>query len=305
MDFLDAFLLVLTIAIVIFGGYLLWSDFFSEPIEYHGRAQYIEQKLEGSSLQFYSNMRFQDRHINYMISGACDEERISSIKKAFEIIEQDTILEFSESGQMSEMYVTCSDVSPNSENKRHFIAGEGGPTFIVNTSLYSLIFNGTIALYRSEKCDRPQIALHEIFHVLGFDHSSNQDSIMYPVTNCRQEIDNSIIEEINRLYEDEPLPDLALSEAYATIRGRYLYFNISISNYGLLDSDNMTLNVKSIGNVIKQFPLGSLQVGRKKIFNAGNIRISKDAGEIEFEVIGNREEISLENNKVILSPSGN
>ena len=108
--------------------------------------------------------------------------------------------------------MSCSDITPEPTQKDHFVAGEGGPTLVINTTVYAIILEGKIALYRHEICDEPQIALHELLHALGFDHNSNSKSIMYPITNCAQELDDYIVQTINQLYSVPSRGDLLIEE---------------------------------------------------------------------------------------------
>ena len=61
----------------------------------------------------------------------------------------------------------------------------------------------------SLNCNWPATELHELMHVFGFNHSMDSNSLMYPyLTSCNQKLDNSIIEELIRLYSIPNLPDL-------------------------------------------------------------------------------------------------
>ena len=73
-----------------------------------------------------------------------------------------------------------------------FIAGEGGPTSITNTSLYNVILKGKILLYKKSECEEPIVELHELLHVFGFDHSQDPNNIMFNLSSCNQEISQDI-----------------------------------------------------------------------------------------------------------------
>ena len=192
----------------------------------------------------------------------------------------------------------CSGNAPEPEKKDHFIAGEGGPTEIINASKYAVMFSGQISLYREETCEQPKIAVHELLHALGFDHNNNENSIMFPVTNCNQQIDQDIIDEINRLYIEPAFADLLIDNINANKSGRYLNFNVVISNFGLKDVDNSTLYIESNGVLIKSFNIGELDIGTKRSLTVTDLRVPRDATEIVFDVRTKDPEISLTNNKV-------
>jgi hypothetical protein len=223
------------------------------------------------------------------------------VEEAFSILEQRTVLEFYESNS-PEIDILCSELAPKPEDRSHFVAGEGGPTEIINTSVYYVIFSGKVSLFRDEKCSTPHIALHEILHALGFDHSSDKGSIMYPVTDCDQTLDNYIVDEINRLYEIPSYSDLGIQDIRADKSGIYLGFHIEVANYGFRDAKNVALKVYSQGELVKEFDLEDIPVGTRKFLDVKNTRVSKSANEIRFLVTTSPEEdeLSYENNEAIL-----
>ncbi|HLF53742.1 MAG TPA: matrixin family metalloprotease, partial [Candidatus Nanoarchaeia archaeon] len=259
--------------------------------------------VSGEIVQFYPNMRYKDKRISYSLESVCSQKKWENVEEAFSILTERTILSFYHSSDNPEITVLCSEVSPKSEEKGHFVAGEGGPSEIINTTNFAVILNGRISLYRDEKCDEPNIAIHEILHALGFDHYNNPKSILYPVTGCNQEIDSEIISDINRLYSLDSLPDLTIESLNANRTGRYLNFDINISNIGLAESVGARLNIYKDSDRIANFTLGDLDVGVKRLLFVQNLRIpggsdnllfeveSDDSGELSFA--NNRAEISL------------
>lgn len=301
MKFFDFVLLAALFVLFFVGLYLLWDNLPQKQINLGSFASNYTNNIPLQSVQFYPEMRFPDRSISYFIHGGCSNEQKEDILRAFEIISDKTVLRFYPlAGNEPHINFYCSDVAPEPENKGHFIAGEGGPTEIINASTYSVILSSQVSLYKEEKCDDPQIALHEIFHALGFDHSSNKNSIMYPITSCSEEIDKTLIEDINRLYSADSLPDMSIISINASKSGRYLSFDIEIANYGLNKSTNSSLIVYADGKKAGEFSLGTLDIGIKKILNIGNVRVPRDSSSFRFEVyqadsIG---ELSSENNFV-------
>ena len=157
---------------------------------------------------------------------------------------------------------------------------------------------GKISLYRPENCDKPQVAMHELLHALGFDHNNNEKSIMYPLTSCNQELDQDIISEINYLYADPSYADLLIEDLQANKSGRYLGFEIIVSNVGLLDSEDSKLVVYAENEIIKEFDLNELRIGTRKILTVSNIRVPRDFEFLKFEVVSDEIELSKENNIV-------
>ena len=194
---------------ILFGAslYFLYYNLPGEPEKYLPTKS-VEDKPSlqvaySGSKQFYDNMRFRDKRISYKIEPACSNKKVLEVQEAFSILGSKTILDFYPifSGSTKpEITIFCSEIEPEPENDGYFVAGEGGPTEVINTSIYGVILSGKVSFFREEKCKNPNIALHEILHVLGFDHNNNPNSILYPTLDCKQEIDDSIVKDINILY---------------------------------------------------------------------------------------------------------
>ena len=300
MKILSTLILAILLGVLGFLLYQVYLNIPTNPISEEFSGETPKQALSTSS-QFYPNMRFKDSKISYKIESLCDDKRKSDVLQAMSILEEKTLLEFYPSSN-PEIIILCSELPPEPEIKNHFVAGEGGPTEIVNTTVYSVILAGKISLFRSETCKTPQIALHEMLHVLGFDHNNNPSSILYPTTSCKQELDRYIIEDINRLYQTKSAPDLSIEKVSAVKSGRYLNFNITTANFGLQDANSVVLTVIADNQEVKEFELNKIEVGTKKILTVENIQIPRSATKIIFfaDKANKIEEISEENNKVEL-----
>jgi hypothetical protein len=234
--------------------------------------------------QFYPHMRYADSQITYYIEDACSAEKIVTIEKALHIISNDTMLTFQRVDSDGQITYLCSLPAPSPEQEGHFVAGEGGPTKIINTTIFSLILTGEAALYRDEKCSTPNIALHETFHALGFDHVNDQTDIMYPVTDCHKEIKPALIDAINQIYSYPSEPNLEIEYVSANQTGRYLNFNITIGNRGLRNSEKSHLTLYVDSKEIKSFDLSEINVGTKKLLNVQNLFLGSEASILKFTV---------------------
>lgn len=317
MKVFDIILLFLLIIVLGVASYFLYLNLPGEKVLlkpiYNGSDNEISHNNENAtdgeytrSKQFYENMRFPDRTISYNIDESCSEIKKNQAIAAFSSLESRTLLIFNnaENSANAQIKVLCSDISPEPEQEGHFVAGEGGPTKIINTSLYSVIFEGKLSLYRDEKCGTPHIALHEILHVLGFDHNNNPGSILYPTLDCSQKLDDYLAEKINELYRAPSLPDLRILDVQATKSGRYLNFDIKVINQGLKDTENVVLEVYADGEFASRFELDALEVGTTKTLNVENSRLpSRNSKEITFFVDKeNRiQELNENNNEVQLA----
>lgn len=306
MSLLEAILVVLLVIVFAAGVYVLWLNLPGETVSFGSYQAKFAANLSSESTQFYPNMRFEDKKISYYIESACSDIKRKDIESALNILSQKTILTFYESNNNPEINFLCSEIAPTPEQEGHFVAGEGGPTEIINDSVYSVILASKVSLYRSETCNEPQIALHEILHALGFDHNSNPGSIMYPITDCKQKLDDYITNEINTIYLVPSEPDLTIESANATESGRYIDFRVGMSNIGLKDVQNSTLSVLANNQVIRDFDMGSLEIGTMKFLNVSNLRGPSDTSTISFIIkpTPDEPEINEMNNRVDLSVKG-
>ena len=259
-------------------------------------------------MQFYPGMRFSKLPISYSISSQCSEEKAENIDNAVQILEQETNLIFEKLNNEGQILVRCQEISNREiEKQEFFVAGEGGPTEIVNTTLHYVILKGEILLLRESDCTQPLIALHEMLHVLGFDHSQNKMSIMYNVSNCQQKLTKDIINEINRLSSISSLPDLYFSNITATKSGRYLSFEVEIRNRGLATSNSTTIAIYAAGDEEEQkidsFDVNEMDVGDGIFLKVENVRLpSRATDEIKFVIDTENKiaELDEENNIAIL-----
>jgi hypothetical protein len=289
-----ALFLIFLLALLAGSLYLLYLNLPGDTIEYERveieqRNDFEENIVYSKSKQFYERMRFQDPIITYKIERACDSKKKNELREAFSILEEKTILTFSPS-ERGQITILCTELAPEAETEDYFVAGEGGPTEVINTSLYAVIFSGKVSFFREEKCENPNIALHEILHVLGFDHNDNPRSILFPTLDCEQEIDDNIIKDINSLYSIEGQPDLKIESVDASKSGRYLNFEIEVSNQGLKNARDVSLRVYYDGKLIKfegdreELELEDIEVGTRKVLTVANARISRSSQKIRFVV---------------------
>ncbi|MDP1695737.1 MAG: matrixin family metalloprotease [archaeon] len=307
MRFFYSLLIIFLFCLLIGSSYFLWQEIGLSKINLFGKSfgtgSYDANFSfpENNESQFYKNMRYKDRTISYWIEPACEAEKEENVIGAFTILSEKTILDFIPiEKNKAEISILCSEIAPEPEEEGHFIAGEGGPSRIVNMSSFSVILTGRIALFRDDDCDTPQVALHEILHALGFNHRRDESSILYPIASCKQTLDDSIVEELNQLYYVNSEPDLLIEQVSANKIGRYLNFNISMANYGLNFIDKASLKILSGGEEVKIFDLGNFSIGISKVFSVSNLEVSRSSDAFSFVIGGDRKELSTENNRVNL-----
>ncbi len=289
-------MIILVLGIVLTGVY--FYDSVSQQLQYNKYADNVT--APAVSGQFYNNMRYPDRTITYTIAPECNFKKQEDIAGAFAALESKTVLKFIQSNG-GEINFLCSNVAASPDEAGHFIAGEGGPSKIVDAGRFSVILSGKISLYRPEKCQTPQVAIHEILHSLGFDHNGNKKSILYPITECDQEIDQYLIDNINTLYAFDSKSDLVVTSAQASKSGAYLDFVANVSNQGLKDSPGADLLVFANGKQIDKFAIGKMGIGIVSTLKVSNIALGGNPDKIEFVVESSEEELSKDNNRVEIS----
>lgn len=251
-----------------------------------------------SDMQFYSNMRFPESRISYKIDD-CTLQKQDDMKRAFEIVENLTILSFYPVSSNEEISVTCS--SENILKDGLFTAGEGGPTNITQGGNFNVIFGGTILLIKDSKCANPNVALHELFHVLGFNHSDNRNNLMYYVSKCYQEISDDMVGLINELYSIPTYADLSFEDVSAVMNGKYLNTNFTVRNYGLKDATSSQVKIYADGKNIKTVDIKSINIGYGSSISLYNVFITQlSVDELEFVIETSFPELDKENNKIIL-----
>lgn len=291
----DIILLVLTLACLGVAGYLFYSQMAIDNVQYKAFVSNVTMDLPNSSVQFYPNMRFQSKEISYEIDESCGDDMRPDIEEAFRILDAKTIMSFVEKTGLVDILVKCDTSAPELAEKNHVIAGAAKPNNIVNATKFFVIENSSVTMYKEESCNVPLVSIHELLHAIGFDHNNDEKSIMYPLVNCDQEIDSEIINEINRIYSFESLPDLVISKLVSNSSGRYINFEIEVANQGLKDSVKNTLEIVSEGEVDKSYDLGVIEIGKKKILLVQNLKV-EDNKNVEFRVIPEGKDLNTKDN---------
>lgn len=269
-------------------------EFSTNPTNYN----FSLNQSVNSELQYNSNMRFPAPNISYRIYD-CPLQRQYDMKTAFEIMQEQTILKFSPVKDGEEISVTCQDTIQMEGD--FFIAGEGGPTNITISGNFSVIYKGKIFLLKNSNCERPNVAIHELLHVLGFEHSQNQNNIMHDVSTCKQIISKDIINLINKIYSFPTEPDLMFEDVDVLMHGRYLDSNFSVKNNGLNYSEESRVIIFANGKKVKEIEISPLDEGEgMRILLTGMLINQINVKEIEFVIENDFSELDKTNNNVLL-----
>jgi hypothetical protein len=306
--FVVIFLWVIVLAALAFSIGWLYNVLPREPVELifnmedSEPAQIIDY---GTTPVFSERLRFNHDRISFFIEPSCSDGRSASMREAFQIFHNriEIISFYAVNGDSADISIGCSDdFIKLGENL--FAAGEGGPTNITNTSNFKTIQKGKIFLYEDQRCDQPNVELHELLHVFGFDHSWDPNNIMYNLSRCDQEITEDMVDLINELYLIKPLPDARISELTAIKKGRYIDFNITVLNEGLTEIENISLTLVSNKKVMDTIPLGGIGIGFGRILRVTNLKLSSTSIDtidfvVDYESVV--EELDENNNLVKMS----
>jgi ribosomal protein L24E len=294
--------ILFSLIFILFASFLLIFYWFIpfQIIEFGTKSGNFNFSLgnESGNMQFYQNMRYPSPEISYQIYD-CPLSKKNNMERSFEIISNVSILNFYSVNHDGEIFVTCD--SKNKMEEGLFIAGEGGPTNITQSGNFYVILHGSILLIRESKCERPNIAIHELLHALGFDHSENPNNIMYPISKCAQTIGEDIPKLISELYLTPSYADLNFENVSAVMNGRYLDINMSIRNNGLKDSEEVKIIIYADEEFVKEIDLDALKIGYGKKIMLSNVWVPKiNVNKLEFFINSSFSELEKNNNRIIL-----
>ncbi|MBD3253211.1 matrixin family metalloprotease [Candidatus Pacearchaeota archaeon] len=260
--------------------------------------------------QFFPNMKFNHNKITYKIDENCDKDKEKRMLEAFNMLtEKVPQIIFLPINQNPDIEISCTRTDrvliERSDKIDYFVAGEGGAREVIPTGKYNVIVSGIILLYGEKKhtadCDWPNVELHELMHVFGFNHSKNENSLMYPyLESCDQKLDDSIIRDLKKLYSEENLPDLYFEKVDAIKKGRYLDFNITVKNAGTVDAKDATFSIIDSGSLIETKQLRDLKFGAGIFLEVRNMKLkNRYPDELKFilDYNGKIKELDEENNE--------
>lgn len=305
--------IILVVFLIVLLGFSSWFLYQNLP----GKPEHLELVTESGKTEtprvikysetpmFYSDMRFNHNDISYFIEPSCSEEREDKMERAFSILhEKIEIISFYPSIKSeADILVGCSE-DYLQQSEELFIAGEGGPTSIINTSLYNIILEGKMWLYKEKECAEPIVELHELLHVFGFDHSNDPENIMYNFSSCDQEISQDVINNLILSYSQEALSDLFISEINATKKGRYLDFYVEVRNRGIAETANTSIVLLADNRQIDSFSIEEMDIGEGKRLQVTNLKLpSRSTEKIKFVVDSENlvRELYENNNEIELS----
>lgn len=287
--------------------YIIYQNMPRQP-----KALLVEQKnsdlkpenIISNVMQFSENMRFNHNTISYNIASDCSpDEKLRMESALLELSTKTQIISFKSGDENSDILISCSEIKLQ-KDENIFIAGEGGPSRYINNTIYPVILRGRILLYSKSNCQSSLVEMHELLHVFGFDHSQDDTDLMFPRSDCSQELKQKYINKLKELYLIKPLAELYFKDIDNITRsGKYLSFKVTIVNKGILDATDVNLSVYAEDEKLNSFDLGDINLGEGQKFTIENLKLpSLDTQEILLRIESKNEEYDYENN--VLKASG-
>ena len=122
---------------------------------------------------------------------------------------------------------------------------------------------------------------------------------MFNVASCDGVITDDIINEIKRLYAIKPLPDLYFYIITEVKKGIYLDLDFTLKNQGLIDAENVYVNLYHESKQFESFDLNTIKFGAGKSIITENIKLpSKSVEQIIIKIESESEELDKNNNVV-------
>ena len=123
-------------------------------------------------------------------------------------------------------------------------------------------------------------AIHELGHIIGFDHTTDPSDIMYPYESCARQITKKEIMTIESIYSMEPRPQLYLSGVSVLVDRGYANINFSVKNIGIIHTPKTEIFVYSDGKVAYKIELDILRPSDGVFEYLKNIRMASGSKSI-------------------------
>jgi len=154
----------------------------------------------------------------------------------------------------------------------------------------------------SSECENKITVIHELGHVLGFAHTTDPKSVMFPSVDCSAKITDEMKQTLRNLYSIEALPDLYFGDVSAEQHGKYIIINFTVWNRGLIASENVSIEIK-IDDATKIHTIPAMSPGTGWMIPDA-IYTEKDVDLITLTIDSSqaKSDFDRENNVIILKP---
>ena len=171
----------------------------------------------------------------------------------------------------------------------------------VSTGLFNLTrYAEMLYTPTSSECESKITVIHELGHVLGFAHTTDAKSVMFPSVDCNAKITDEMKQTLRNLYSIEALPDLHFGDLNAEQHGKYVIMNFTVWNRGLIASENVSIEIK-LDDATKMHAIPTMSPGEGLLIPDA-IYTEKDVGLITLTIDSPqvKSDFDRENNVIIL-----
>lgn len=171
---------------------------------------------------------------------------------------------------------------------------------IVNTGLFNLTKSAEMLYTQtSGECENKVTAIHELGHIIGFSHTVDVNSVMFPSVDCRGKITDDMKQAIKTLYSIKELPDLHFGPVEAKKIGNILNINVTVFNRGLITSKSALVEIRVNDRLVENIELPEIE-GGKDWWKELKIDPGAILDSVKLEITSTQEEFDKENNIVLL-----
>ncbi|MBI2547052.1 MAG: matrixin family metalloprotease [Candidatus Aenigmarchaeota archaeon] len=233
--------------------YFAVSDYKLSKLDLNVSHPLIADKIRWNTTQisFYSNITDAVNYptIKYGISAW------NNATKAVKLIETNT----PENAYFIIRYATSGELNKPLDGAI-VILGEAKIDY-TNTGLFNLSKSAEMVFTPTADCENKVTVIHELGHILGLGHTSEANSVMFNSVDCKAIITDSMKRAVETLYSTKELPDLYFSSIDAKKVGRVFEMNLTISNRGIVTSQNTSVAVKTSGKTVATLDVPQIQAG--------------------------------------------
>lgn len=189
------------LALIVFGVINFQEVPFCEEVNESGSVYWDEMQDQFSHVDklhwWHMPLTYVFLNSNEDDFGDCQEHQVERIRDAFDIVEISTngILSFKEEEVYGDIFISC-----------HGATGKG-VYMTEGTAEYEamgdVITKATLKFFTHRNCGTwPDVEIHEVLHLFGYEHVDDEWSIMSPVAvRCDLgEIDNEIVQDLIEIY---------------------------------------------------------------------------------------------------------